>query len=494
MRVLFLDLDTLRPDHLGCYGYQRNTSPNIDAIAGQGVRFNNYYCSDAPCLPARAALMSGQFGIHTGCINHGGVNADFRIEGHTRGFRDRLAYHSIPALLRSEGMKTAMISPFGERHAAWWFYAGFSEMYNTGKGGMESAEEISPTVLDWVKRNASEDNWYLHINYWDPHTPYRAPEGFANPFKDDPIPAWMNQEIIDKHNNLPGGHSSRDIAMFNNRENPQYPRQPGEVRDMDGFRRMIDGYDCGIKYMDDHIGRLFDTLDAQGALDDTVIIISSDHGENLGEINSYAEHGTSDYITHHIPMIIRWPGKGQSGHVDNGFHYNLDLLPTLAEMLGKERAPHWDGTSYSPALLNGEECGHDSLILSQCCHGCQRSVRFGDYQYIRTYHDFYHLYPREMLFNVAEDPHETNNLAKEKPEVCAEATHKYMDWHDTMMASSAHASDPLWEVIRDGGPFHARGNLPVYSKWLEESDRGWAIPELKKRYPGEFRGRGVSPV
>lgn len=68
MNVLFIDIDTLRPDHMGCYGYGRNTTPNIDAIAREGVRFDNYYCSDAPCLPSRAALVSGTFGIKNGVV------------------------------------------------------------------------------------------------------------------------------------------------------------------------------------------------------------------------------------------------------------------------------------------------------------------------------------------------------------------------------------------------------------------------------------------
>lgn len=99
MRILSLDLDTLRPDHLGCYGYHRNTSPNIDAIAAQGARFNHYHCSDAPCLPSRAALMTGRFGIHSGVVGHGGTAADLRREGAPRGFVDRLRSESLPALL-----------------------------------------------------------------------------------------------------------------------------------------------------------------------------------------------------------------------------------------------------------------------------------------------------------------------------------------------------------------------------------------------------------
>lgn len=148
MRILLLDLDSTRPDHLGCYGYPRQTSPNIDRIAAQGVRFDHYYTSDAPCFPSRTALMTGRFGIHNGVVGHGGSAADVRHEGPSREFRDRLAAESFPALFRQAGLRTALVSPFGERHSAWTFYAGFNEIYNTGKGGMESAEEVTPVVLD----------------------------------------------------------------------------------------------------------------------------------------------------------------------------------------------------------------------------------------------------------------------------------------------------------------------------------------------------------
>ena len=81
MRVLYIDIDSQRPDHLGCYGYHRDTSPNIDAVAEGAVRFDNIYVSDAPCLPSRTALWSGRFGYHTGVVGHGGTAADPFIEG-----------------------------------------------------------------------------------------------------------------------------------------------------------------------------------------------------------------------------------------------------------------------------------------------------------------------------------------------------------------------------------------------------------------------------
>lgn len=487
MRILYVDLDTLRPDHLGCYGYHRDTSPNIDAIAGQGVRFDNYYCTDAPCLPSRAALLSGQFGIHTGAVGHGGTAADFRLQGESRGFRTTMANECLAMVLRHAGFKTVSISPFAERHSLWEWYAGFSEMHNTGKGGLESAEEVTPTVMKWIEQNAKEDNWFLHVNYWDPHTPYRAPEEFGDPFAGDPLPAWLTQEALEKHRAMVGPHTAREVAMYDNSESPRFPRHPGEVKDMKDMRRMIDGYDCGIRYVDGHVGRVLDALAAQGVLEDTAIIISSDHGENQGELAIYGEHATADNITCRIPMIVRWPDN-PAGHADDGLHLNIDLIPTLAEIFDQPTSPRWDGRSYAPALRTGEACGREYNVVSQCAHVCQRSVRFGPWIYMRTYHDGFHLFPTEMLFNLDEDPHEQNDLAESRRDICMQAVYYLNEWHDEMMATMPFGCtvDPLWTVISEGGPLHAKGHLPKYCERLEQTGRGWAVEELKRRHPREF--------
>ncbi|MEA2068864.1 MAG: sulfatase, partial [Verrucomicrobiota bacterium] len=432
MRILYLDIDTLRPDHLGCYGYHRNTSPNIDRIASEGVRFENYYCPDAPCLPSRSALMSGRFGIHTGVVNHGGLCADPRPEGRERDFLSQYGVTTLPAMLTGQGLHAVYIGGFADRHSSWQFYAGFREIHDTGKRGMESAEDVSPTALDWIERRAKEDNWYLHINYWDPHTPFRAPADFGNPFENDPLPEWCTPELIEEHRKLPGPHTIQDISMYDNVTDPQYPRHPGEVRDMKEMRKLIDGYDCGIRYADEHVGQILAALEKQGVLDDTIIMISSDHGENYGELGLYAEHGTADHATCRIPMIVRWPGCKQ-GHIDNGLHYNLDLGPTLAELMQFKAPALWEGRSYAPAVMEGAGCGRDSLVLSQCAHVCQRSVRWDDYIWIRTWHDGFHLFDKEMLFNIKNDPHETANLVESRPELCAEARGKYEAWHEQMM-------------------------------------------------------------
>ena len=104
---------------------------------------------------------------------------------------------------------------------------------------------------------------------------------------------------------------------------------------MQGLRRVIDGYDTGIAYADAQLGRVFDLLREQGIYDEVNIIVTSDHGENLGELGLYSEHATADHPTCRIPMLIKWQGA-QRGAVDRGLHYSLDLCPTVAELLQVE--------------------------------------------------------------------------------------------------------------------------------------------------------------
>jgi hypothetical protein len=106
--------------------------------------------------------------------------------------------------------------------------------------------------------------------------------------------------------------------------------------------------------------------------------------------------------------------------------------------------------------------------------------------YVRTYHDGFHLFPTEMLFNVDDDPHEQNDLASDRPDLCKEAVYNLNSWHDDMMMSMPYDVDPLWTVMKEGGPTHAKGHLKEYCKYLEQTERAEAIPELKRRHPREF--------
>jgi len=470
MRILYVDIDTTRADHFGCYGYLRKTTPNLDRIAEQGVRFESCYVSDAPCLPSRASMFLGQFGIHTGIVNHGGLAADRRYIGRERQFRTGGQKPGLIECLNKAGLHCVSVSPYAERHSAWWFHAGWREFYNTGKCGNEIADDVVPIAMDWLKRNSKRDNWLLHVNVWDPHTMYRTPESFGHPFKDEPIDPWYTEEMRQAQWEGFGPGTPQEPSGAFGREFHNYPRQPNFVRSMADYKAFIDGYDTGLRYADEWLGRVFNELADQGVLDETAIIITSDHGENLGELGVIADHAVADHITSRVPMIVRWPGL-PGGRADAGLYYQTDIGATLVELAGGEVPAHWDGRGFAERLKAGESGGRDHVVFGQCCWSCMRTVRWEDYMFCRTYHTGFKDYPARMLFNVADDPHETADLAEAHPAVADHGQALIEQWTADMMSRSAYAEDPLWTVMREGGPFHTRDKLEGYCKRLRETGR-----------------------
>ncbi len=214
MRILYGDVDSLRPDHLGCYGYERDTSPTVDRLADDGRVFTNYYAADVPCLPSRTGLFTSRFGIHTGIVNHGGLNADARPRGERRLFHSRDEFETWTMALSEAGYRTALVSPFPSRHAAWHVLDGFEEWRDTGENGGETTDVVARYAEQWLEEHATEDDWYLHVNFWDPHTVYRTPIEYGNPFAAAPTPGWLTETIISEQRERPGPFSARDLYFY----------------------------------------------------------------------------------------------------------------------------------------------------------------------------------------------------------------------------------------------------------------------------------------
>jgi arylsulfatase A-like enzyme len=230
---------------------------------------------------------------------------------------------------------------------------------------------------------------------------------------------------------------------------------------MDEVRRVFDGYDTGVRYADEHLGRLFEALASLGVLDETAIIITADHGESLGELNIYSDHHCADQSTARVPFILRWPGldPALAGRCDDALHYQVDLAATLVELAGGTVPSHWDGQSFAAALRAGQ------------AHTCQRSVRFDDYLCIRSYHDGFHDFPPVMLFDVRQDPHEQANLAEARPDLAGRAFTLLDQWQAQMMRTATHPVDPMRTVLAEGGPYHARQPLRPFLEHLRQTGR-----------------------
>ena len=486
MRLLYLDIDTLRPDHLGCYGYARRTSPNIDALAARSIRFDGVHASDTPCLPSRTALLTGRFGIHNGVVNHGGTDAEPAIDGPSRGFWARLQTQGFPSKLKAAGLHTVSVSSFAQRHSAYHWYAGIDEALNVGKFGLETADEVFAIASDWLARKGRSDDWYLHVHLWDPHTPYRAAASYGDPFAGDPTPAWLTEEVRAQHWNGCGPHSARECSGYapNDAMRSLFPRQPQQIDSMAAVRAMFDGYDLGVRVADEYVGRILNQLADLGVLDDTAILVSSDHGETLGELNVYGDHQTADSFVSRIPLILHWPDLGDAGvgQVREALHYQIDVTATIVELLGQRVPDSWDGASFAASLRAGRDEGRDHLVVSQGAWTCQRGVRFGDFHYVFTWHDGFHLFPDELLFDLRADPHEQHDLIETRDDVARAARALLQGWTEAAMPTAAYGRDPIRHVLEEGGPFHTRGRLEAYVQRLRATDRAPLAERLLARH------------
>ncbi|UIF84905.1 sulfatase [Cupriavidus sp. UYPR2.512] len=488
MRLLYIDIDTLRADHLGCYGYHRNTSPNIDRLAAESILFRNVHASDTPCLPSRTALLTGRFGIHNGVVNHGGVDADPLLDGAGREFLSRLHFESFPFRLQQAGLRTVSVSSFAQRHSAFHWYAGFDEAYNVGKYGGETADEVFAIASDWLARHGKEDNWFLHVHMWDPHTPYRAGMEYGEPFSNEPLPAWLTEDVRARHWQGCGPHSAQECTGFapNAGAKARFPRQPQSIPDMAAVRAMFDGYDTGVLVADEHVGKLMAQLSSLGIKDETAIMLSSDHGETLGELNVYCDHQTADQFTTNVPLLLKWPGL-PGGEEHRAFHYQIDVTATVLELLGQPVPENWDGVSFAQCLKSNVDEGRDHLVVSQGAWTCQRGVRFENWILICTLHDGYHLFDEMMLFDLDTDPHEQNNLVAARPDVVKKGLDLLETWEAEMMPNAARGRDPLANVRDEGGPYHVRGKLPAYLTRLVETGRADKAQALATKYAEELQ-------
>jgi len=447
MRIIYFDIDCLRPDHLGCYGYKRPTSPTIDNIAKQGIRFEHYYCSSSPCLPSRTALFSGRFGIRNGVISNHGTGANFYIRtkayGGPRPENEMLMRH-----LRAHGYDTFSFSNFADRHNALWFMYGWSEYHTPNlKGGGETAEEVNAPLLRWLRHNATKENYFLHINYWDVHRCYKMDASWADRFKGMPVEQpWPDEKSIQAHQRIKGPFTAQ--GQFKNGVSP-FPLMPGSVSSRRDFEHMINGYDAAIAYTDHHVGIVLDELNRQGVLDDAVIIISGDHGDAFGEHGIYSDHVCADECIHRVPFIVRWPGVSAVDAKSDALLCNVDFAPTLCDILGIPIPVDWDGLSFFLSIQGRNAITRDYLVWDHGLYTVQRAVRTQTHLMIRTYDNFGYPFEPVELYNMVEDRYQTQNIRDEHDDIVQQCSHFMTEWIQEQMMKGHCIPDPLGEILRE---------------------------------------------
>jgi len=442
MRVVYIDIDSLRPDHLGAYGYDRATSPNIDRLAEDSVIFDRYYAANSPCMPSRAALISGRYGVNNGVATHGPDGRTLSSPYHWEGFDgDLREYWTLPELFYNERVPTAGVSSF-PRHTAPWFYHVWHQFHTpqepedqvaewpVGRGFQtpraEHVSDIGLSVLEDM-----DDEFFLYLQYWDPHIPYYRSEEEIDRFRDPPLPPYPTEEQIEDENHWVEGTGT-------------------DITSLEEYEEMLAHYDAEIHYADEHVGRVLDYLEEEGLYDETLIVVSADHGEEFGEHGGYQTHWAAHEGTNRVPLIVKPPA---SAAVETGCRSelvtNVDVAPTLADYAGFDAPEAWQGRSLRPLIAGEATEWRDYVVFEHGLFVAQRAIRTDRWKLLRTYHPG--IWPERFsdvaLYDLEEDPWEQENVADDHPELVTKLRGKMTEWVEDHVGREG---DPLMSAAING--------------------------------------------
>jgi arylsulfatase A-like enzyme/multidrug efflux pump subunit AcrA (membrane-fusion protein) len=424
VNVVFCSLDTLRADRLSCLGHGRGLTPNLDRIASEGALFSQAFATDIPTQPSHTALFTGQFGVNTGIVSH----------FHPAAYLDEDTLW-LPSLLRNNGYTTGAVDHLFAMKD--WFIRGYDDYMPPPGRSRSPGSVINEIGFPWITRHAAED-FFLFLHFWDAHIPYVPPSPFKERFSYRTA-GRIDPDITDK---LEG--------------RPSYPLFKQNLYDflgsMPNLDYIADLYDAEVAYLDHEIGRLFNHLADNSLLDDTLVVLFGDHGENMTEHDSWFDHaGLYDSVVH-VPLILWAPGRVPAGETA-AMVTLVDILPTVLEILQLPEAGGVDGRTLMP-LLRGETTVHrDAVPLSEATWQAARGLRTPEWKFIRYLQSTIYGRDGTELYDLAADPHEQENVAALHPEVAEEMDARLHHW---VAAQLAGRPDPTLSVIDAGLPAVAR--------------------------------------
>lgn len=424
--VLVIAVDTLRADHLGCYGYRHPTSPNIDALAGRGVLLERFFCAGIPTQPSFTSLYTGQHPVTHGVVAHGGT-AELAKEA-----------PFLPHLLLDEGYTTCAVDNLAQMRL--WFRRGYEFYIDPSVRHTLSmdvtAEELNARAIPWLRQHADEQ-FFLFIHYWDPHWPLTPPPRYRHLFYQGTNPTDPLNRSLEGYWKHPLGELARDTWL----------RRPEGVVTDAAYAEAL--YDREIRRLDEAVGTLLGALDETGLADDTLVVLLADHGESLTEHGIFFDHHGLYEPVLHVPFIACWPGRIPAGVRLTHMLQHHDVAPTLLDAVGALVPPEMDGQTFWP-LLTGATTrgGRDSIVSCECTWQAKWCLRTDRHKFIIARHPDTYGTPDRELYDLYTDPGEERNLVEEEPTLAARMERDLEAWIGERLSALGKPEDPL----RQQGP------------------------------------------
>jgi arylsulfatase A-like enzyme len=368
--VVLIVIDTLRADHLGSYGYTRNTSPHLDRLAADATRYSRAFSHAPWTTPAIAALMTSRIPSTLG-IRH---------------VRSRLPDEAVllPELLQDAGYRTAAFVSHSFVSEKWGFAQGFETFDESNVKGhlATTGPDVSDLGIAWLRQHLGTEPVFLLLHYFDPHFGYLEQAGFTFGGRD---PAYT------------GRVRSGSVPGLITQANPEISS--------DDLEELIRLYDSEIALTDQAVGRVLESLRAAGRYESSIIVVTGDHGEE------FLDHGTLDHTKTlynelvRVPLLVKLPGR-PAATVDRPVAH-IDVLPTLVDWLGLPAPAAAQGRS----LLTAEGDDPRPILLETQRVRRLRGVVHGDEKLIVDLDT-----GQAQLFNLREDPGEQQDLSRARPD------------------------------------------------------------------------------
>ena len=429
--IIFFGIDSLRADHMSLYGYPRLTTPHMDRFAQGGAFFDRTYSAYIPTTPAYTSMFTGMdlFSHQVVALRHKG------------GLRPEVK--TLAEVLRENGYTTTCVG-FRGNPASRGFdsYIDFPGWGSWNEGRSPKAENLNKVAIPELDRlTKAKEPFLLFLRHMDPHAPYLPPAPYERAF-------YHGNECDPKNKSMQPVMTFKPFCDFFASWMP-----PG-ISDKD---YVIAQYDGAVAYMDAAIATIFTALEAKGILDESIVVINSDHGETLYDHECYFDHHSMYDQTLHVPLILRYPGKVPAGLRVGGYNRHEDLMPTILELAGIESGIKFDGKSLMP-MIRGEVASYESeFYITECTWMRKHGWRTPQWKLIIALEPDMHFKPPVELYNLVEDPGELVNLADSQPQMVALLKGRMEAW-----LAKREAETGLPNPIYHQGDWHGHEGLGAF--------------------------------